>query len=60
MMPCWKSICSEELRIMLKNKLNMISQVELSKEEERLSKMKAKWLFESNTIDGLESVHLKD
>jgi len=39
---------------MLKNKLNITSQAELQREEERLSKIKAKWLFESGKIDKLE------
>jgi len=39
---------------MLKNKLNITSQVDLNREEERLSKIKAKWLFESGEIDKLE------
>ena len=39
---------------MLENKLNITSQVELNREEERLSKVKAKMLFESGLIDELE------
>jgi len=39
---------------MLGNKLGITSQMELAKEEERLSKIKAKWLFESGEIDKLE------
>jgi len=39
---------------MLDNKLNLTSQVELNREEERLSKIRAKWLFESGEIDRLE------
>ena len=39
---------------MLENKLNITSQIALNREEERLSKIKAKWLFESGEIDKLE------
>lgn len=39
---------------MLKNKLNLTSQIELNREEERLSKFCAKRLFESGEIDRLE------
>ena len=39
---------------MLENKLNLTSQVELARVEERLSKKRAKWLFESGTLDKLE------
>ena len=39
---------------MLENKLNITSQVVLNREEERLSKLKAKWLFDSGKIDELE------
>ena len=36
---------------MLENKLKITSQIELNREEERLSKIKAKRLFESGGID---------
>jgi len=39
---------------MLENKLGITSQAELNREEERLSKIRAKWLFESGEIDKLE------
>ena len=39
---------------MLENKLNITSQAELDREEERLSKMKAKRLFESGKSDFIE------
>ena len=39
---------------MLENKLGITSWVELNREEERLSKIRAKWLFESGEIDKLE------
>ena len=39
---------------MLENKLGIIAQAELNREEERLSKIKAKWMFESGEIDRLE------
>ena len=39
---------------MLENKLNITSQPELNREEERLSKMRAKWLFESGELDSIE------
>ncbi len=38
----------------LKNKLNITSQVELAKAEERISKQKAKQLFESGEINKIE------
>ena len=52
---------------MLKNKLKITSQVELTKEEERISKIKAKRLFESGELDlievgtfkGLADIHRK-
>lgn len=37
--------------MILKNKLNITNQVELSKEEERISKQKAKQLFDSGDIE---------
>ena len=37
----------------LKNKLNIIDSTELAREEERISKQKAAWLFESGTLDAL-------
>lgn len=40
---------------MLENKLGITSSVELAKEEERISKKKALELFESGTLDRLES-----
>ena len=39
----------------LKNKLDIQSEVELAKEEERISKLKAKKLFESGKLDSLEA-----
>ena len=39
---------------MLENKLNITSSVELAREEERISKKKAKELFESGKLDELE------
>lgn len=38
----------------LENKLNLTNQVDLNREEERLSKQKAKQLFESGDIDTIE------
>jgi cell filamentation protein len=40
--------------MVLNNKLNISSQVELNRMEERLSKQKAKQLFESGDIDHME------
>lgn len=40
---------------MLENKLGITSSVELAKEEERISKKKAVLLFESGTLDSLET-----
>lgn len=40
--------------MVLENKLNIINQVELAKAEEKLSKQKAKQLFESGDIDKIE------
>ncbi len=40
---------------MLENKLGITSSVELAREEERISKKKALWLFESGTLDQLEA-----
>lgn len=39
---------------MLKNRLNITTQRELNREEERITKLKAKWLFDSGTLDQLE------
>lgn len=41
--------------MVLENKLNITSQVELAKAEEKISKQKAKALFDSGEIDALES-----
>ena len=41
--------------MMLENKLNITDQVELAREEERISKSKAKELFETNYLDSLEA-----
>jgi len=41
--------------MILKNKLGLKSEIELAKEEERLSKLKAKELFESGFLDRLEA-----
>jgi cell filamentation protein len=41
--------------MLLKNKLNISNQVELSKAEEKLSKQKAKQLFETGDIDKIET-----
>jgi cell filamentation protein len=38
----------------LENKLNITSQVELAKAEEKISKQKAKQLFDSGDIDKVE------
>ena len=38
----------------LENKLGITSSAELAREEERISKKKAVWLFESGTLDKLE------
>lgn len=40
--------------MILKNKLNITDQIELSKEEERISKQKAKQLFDSGDIERVE------
>jgi cell filamentation protein len=39
----------------LENKLGIADSAELAREEERLSKQKALWLFESGTLDKLEA-----
>ena len=39
---------------MLENKLNITSSVDLAREEERISKKKARELFETGTLDSLE------
>lgn len=39
----------------LENKLGITDSAELAREEERLSKQKALWLFESGTLDTLEA-----
>lgn len=41
--------------MVLENKLNITDQVELAREEERISKSKAKELFETNYLDSLEA-----
>jgi len=43
------------LIVILKNKLGIKSEIELAKEEERISKFKAKKLFESGMLNGLEA-----
>ncbi|MBF0429098.1 MAG: Fic family protein, partial [Magnetococcales bacterium] len=51
--------------MVLPNKLNISNQIELNKAEEKLSKQKAKWLFESGdmnriavgTFTGLAQIH---
>jgi cell filamentation protein len=40
--------------MILENKLNITSQIELAKAEEKISKQKAKQLFDSNDIDKVE------
>ena len=40
---------------MLKNKLKLTTQRELDREEERITKLKAKWLFDSGVLDQLEA-----
>ena len=40
---------------MLKNKLNILNPIDLAKEEERLTKLKAKEIFEKKLLDGLKS-----
>ena len=40
--------------MVLENKLGMISQIELAKAEEKISKQKAKQLFETGDIDAME------
>ena len=39
---------------MLKNKLNLTTQRELNREEERITKLKARWLFDSGILENLE------
>jgi len=39
---------------MLENRLGITDSIELAREEERLSKKKALWLFESGTLDSLD------
>ena len=39
---------------MLENKLNLTTQRELNIEEERITKLKARWLFDSGTLETLE------
>jgi cell filamentation protein len=43
-----------EDNMILPNKLNIANQIELHKAEEKISKQKAKWLFESGDIDRME------
>jgi cell filamentation protein len=40
--------------MLLENKLNITDQIELAKAEEKISKQKAKQLFDSNDIDKVE------
>ena len=40
--------------MILQNKLNITNQLELNKDEEKISKQKAKQLFESGDIDTIE------
>lgn len=41
--------------MILKNRLGIQSEIELAKDEERISKLKAKRLFESGYLEGLEA-----
>ena len=41
--------------MILKNKLGITSEIELAKEEERISKLKAKKLFENGTLNSLKA-----
>ena len=41
--------------MVLKNKLGITSEIELAKEEERISKLKAKKLFENGTLNSLKA-----
>ena len=45
--------------MILENKLNISNQVELAREEEKISKIKAKQLFETNFLDTLNSGSFK-
>ena len=45
--------------MILENKLNIINQIELAREEERISKAKAKQLFESGFLDTLQTGSFK-
>lgn len=40
--------------MLLENKLNITDQIELAKAEEKISKQKAKQLFDSNDIEKVE------
>ena len=41
--------------MILENKLNLVNEADLAREEERISKVKAKELFETGYLDGLEA-----
>ena len=43
----------------LENKLGITDSAELAREEEKISKKKALWLFESGTLDSLKAGTLK-
>jgi cell filamentation protein len=43
------------MKTAIENRLNIIDQVELAREEEQISKLKAKEMFESGFLDGLEA-----
>ena len=45
----------EGLMMIMKNKLGIKSEIELAKEEERISKLKAKQLFESGALNSLNA-----
>jgi cell filamentation protein len=49
-----RQVLREELKLVLKNKLNITDQVQLARTEERISKQKAKRLFSSGDIDRVE------
>ena len=46
--------------MILENKLNITNQIELAKEEERISKLKAKQLYDSGDIKKLKLELLRD
>jgi cell filamentation protein len=50
----WYNICSLGVIKMLENKLNITNEIELAKEEEKITKLKALELFDTNKINEFE------